>query len=248
MESRNSWGIVYVAATFAVIIVGGALAVRWFEGGHAAPATTAGNPASGQMTAATSEPAPGLSQTLSQDLYTGYANLAQQGTPTAAQQQQLVASVVAKDIQPQNVVPNLTVGQLNIVATTSMQNYISLVAIALNESSQIKQDESYVFANTVENNATTGTPVLVADAQLYQRIAAALLVMPVPPAVASQHLELVKSVAALGNVVRNMGEWKGDPAEALSDVDTFNKARNYAENSANALTVAVQKLEAQQKS
>jgi len=246
MESRNSWGVVYVAAVFAVVIVGGALAVRLFGGGHTAPA--AANSANGQLAAAPSQPASGLSQTLSQDLYTGYANLAQQGTPTAAEQQQLVANVIAKDVQPQNVVPNLAQSQLNVVATASLQNYISLVAVILNQSSQIREDESYVFANTVQNNVTGGTPALMADANLYSRMAAALLVMPVPPTVAPQHLEMVKSVAALGNAIKNMGQWKGDPAEALTEVDTFNKARAYAENSASALTAAVNTWESQKKS
>ena len=246
METRSSWGIVYVAVVFAVVIVGGAIAIRWLGNGSSASATAQNS--SGQLAAVSSQQSPGLSDALSQDLYTGYMNLSQQGTPTTAQQQQLIASVVAKDVKPQDVVPNLTESQLNIVATTSAQNYISLVAVILNESSQIKDDESYVFSNTVQNNVQTGTPALMADADLYSRMAAALLITPVPPAIAPQHLEMVKSVAALGNVIKNMGQWKGDPAEALSDVDTFNKARTYAENSANALTAAVQKLETQQKS
>ena len=63
--------------------------------------------------------------------------------------------------------------------------------------------------------------------------------MEVPKAVATEHLEVVKSVGALARAVENMAKWKGDPIEALSDVDTFNKAKSYTEGSVDTLLLAV---------
>jgi hypothetical protein len=252
MKTRGSWGIVYVAVVFAVLAIGTAYATSRFWQGQRIATATGENSSDWQSTpGAASASSPGttaLSDTLSEDAYSGYLNLAQQGTFTAAEQNQMLAGVVKKDIQPQNVVPELSLAQLNLVATTSLQNYISLVAVILNQSTQIKQEESYVFGNTVQKQVTSGTPTLMTDASIYLRIAEALLVMEVPPSVAGQHLELVKSVGGLSNAVKNMGEWSGDPIQALQEVDTYNKAKAYVENSANTLMAAVQKLEAQQKS
>ena len=251
MEARNRWGVVYVAVLFAVIAIGTALTTHWVEGekGVGGIVASAKSLVGWQSVSSVpgAEPATPAADTLSNDLYSGYLGIAQDGIVTAAEKNQLLAGIVEKDIQPQNVVPPLTKGQLNIVATTSVDNYISLVALILNESAKIKKDESYLFANTVQNDITTGTPALINAANLYERIATALFIMEVPPAVATEHLELVKSTAAMSNVIRNMGTWRGDTVEALADIDTFNKARAYADNSATVLAAAVQNLQAQKK-
>ncbi len=255
MKTRNGWGIVYVAVLFALVAIGTAYLTYRSEQGQGAGAVAAETKSfagwqSVSSVAPTTSPSetPALSDTLAQDAYAGYLNLSQQGAVTAAEQNQMLAAVVKKDVPPQNVVPQLSLANLNIVATTSADNYIGLVAVILNQSTQIKEDESYVFSNAVQNQVTTGTPALIADADLYLRIAGALLVMEVPPQVANQHLELVKSVAALSNAIRNMGQWQGDPIEALAEVDTYNKAKAYVENSASVLSAAVANLKSAQKS
>lgn len=251
MEARNRWGVVYVAALFAVLAIGTALTTHWVEGERGVSGIVASAKDLVGWQSVSSMPGAGpetpTADALSNDLYSGYLGIAQDGVVTSAEKNQLLAGVVQKDIPPQNVVPAITESQLNVVATTSVDNYISLVAVILNESTKIKKDESYVFANTVQNDITTGTPALITAANLYERIATALFVMAVPPAVATEHLELVKSTAAMSNAIRNMGTWRGDPVEALTDIDTFNKARDYADNSATLLAAAVQNLQAQKK-
>jgi hypothetical protein len=55
-------------------------------------------------------------------------------------------------------------------------------------------------------------------------------------------LEAVKSVGALAKAVENMAEWQGDPIEALSEMDTFNKAEDYVEASVSNLADAIETL------
>lgn len=246
MKTRNSWGIVYVSVFIGLLIIASAYGAYRFEQTPEGNVIGSGTSANGKdvgVSPGTSSTT--ISSTMAQDLYSGYLNLTQQGTFTAQQQTQMLSSIVSKDVPPENVVPQLSVSNLNVVPNTPIQNYISLVALILNQSTQIKQDDSYVFSNTVQDQITTGTPTLIQDANVYQRIAAALLVMPVPPSVENEHLELVKSIGGLSNSVRNMGTWSGDPIEALTEVDTYNKVKAYVENSSNALLAAVQKIEAQ---
>ena len=150
--------------------------------------------------------------------------------------------MVEKNVQPIAVVPNISLTDLNVKPNAPVATYLELLSVIIGQSSQVKQYEVDVFSQTVSNNVTTGTPTLAEDAALYRRIAAALLIMEVPQSLASQHLELVKSVGALGNAVADMPAWKGDPIQALEYIDAFNKAESYVQNSVDTLLAAAKPL------
>lgn len=239
MESRRSWGIVYVAGAFALIVIGGAF--FYSRSGGLKGLLTGG--ATVRTTDSAIAPTDGAeaiapAQALSQDLYAGYFNLTQQGSFTSAERDQMLADIVKKDVNPENVVPAVTLANLNIASTTSTDKYLALLAVILNQASTVKRYELAVFTDNVAAGIKTGSPELAADADLYKRIAMAILIMQVPPALATQHLEVVKSVGALSRAVSNMAEWNGDPIQALAEADTFNKAQQYVTNSVNDVLVA----------
>lgn len=255
METRSRWGIVYVAVAFAVVAIVVALSINYFEKkAQAAEAIAisknfiAGGTLSSTVSASSTPQEPPVSEALSQDLYTQYSSLASNGQFSAKDESDMLAGLVKSHVANQNVVPYITETDLNIAATSSPDTYMKLLAVILTQSDAVKEYELNVFTRTVENGTTTGTPELQADADLYQRIAAALLVMEVPAALADKHLEVVKSVGALSKAVANMGSWSGDPIEAMTDVDTFNKSLAYVQTSVDAVTAAAQAMETNKKS
>lgn len=235
-----------MAAIFALLCVGGGIFIHYSAGktkGAATPPATSPVSSWQGIASTSTAPAPTLSQTLSGNLYAQYMNLAGQGTFTAAERDQMLASLAKNNVTEPAIVPDIGLGDLSIVATTSLDSYMQLLAVVLAQGGQVKEYELNVFARTLQNQVTSGTPELAADADLYQRIAAAALVMDVPASVAPQHLEIVKSVGALSKAVSLLATWNGDPIEGLTYVDAFNKAQAYVTNSVNALLAAVQKLQ-----
>ena len=249
METRNSWGIVYVAAIFAALAIGTALTISYFQNQAKQAQVVAITKSLSEWSsvsdvAPTSTPAalPAVSDAVSQDLVTGYAALVNKGNFTTKERDAMLADVVKKNVTSQNIVPVITLTDLNI-GPTSVENYLALFAIILGKSTQVKHYELNVFVKTVSSENAKGTPELMNDAILYEKIAAAMLIMQVPPELASQHLEVAKSVGALAKAVANMSQWKGDPIDALTMVDSFNKSEAYVKNSVNNLLAAVTKLQ-----
>jgi hypothetical protein len=241
MKSRNKWGGVIWAGVFAAFAIG--LSVLSYssthgKGGNALiPAGSSGSPADMQPL---STP---LTSAISADLYSNYAALSSQnGSVTPEERDAMLAELVKKHVANPQVVPNISLADLNVQNSASLDAYAKLLGIILNQSSQVKEYELAVFTKTITAGNANGTPALALSADLYTRIAAALLVMEVPRALAPQHLEAVKSVGALAKAVENMAEWQGDPIEALSEMDTFNKAEDYVEASVSNLADAIETL------
>jgi len=250
MKSRGSWGIVYVAVIFALIAVGVASGTYYFEKKakqnaivSVAKTVSDWHGLSDIASSSASSDSSSVSQAVSEDLYTQYANLTAQGTFTTKERDQMLADIAAGHVSEPPIVPNISLTDLNLQATTSLSSYLQLVAVILAQSGRVKEYELNVFARSVENNVTSGTQELADDAALYQEIGTALLIMDTPPAVAPQHLELVKSVGALAKATALLATWNGDPINGLVYVDAFNKAEAYVTASVNAVVATVQKLQ-----
>ncbi|MBV9435054.1 MAG: hypothetical protein JOZ44_03325 [Acidobacteria bacterium] len=190
----------------------------------------------------TSTPRVPTSSGLSNDVAQGYIALTAKGTFTAQERDAMIAQAIQKNVSIPSVVPIVSQADLTI-GTTSVGSYLALLSTILNRSTSVKHYELDVFTNTVANDNASGTPELANDANLYKRIAAAILVMEVPPQLAEQHLEVVRSMGALANATEKLSTWNGDPIDALTLADTFNKAEAYMETSIDALLAAAQKSE-----
>ncbi|MBI3573956.1 hypothetical protein HY090_02810 [Candidatus Kaiserbacteria bacterium] len=247
METRNSWGIVYVAVIFSAVAIGISLFVSYMhERAKAAEVVAIGKNIADwhgitNTVDASATATPPLSQGIATDFVAGYQGLLNKGEFTSAERDQLFADIVRKNVQASEVVPNISLSDLNI-GTTSVDTYLSLFALIMAESSQVRRYELNVFSDVVTKDQTGGTPELQKDAILYQKIGAAILLMEVPKELATQHLEVVRSVGALARAVANMGTWSGDPIESLAYIDTFNKAESYVKASVSNLVTAADML------
>lgn len=240
MESQKRWGMVVWAGLFAVMAIGTAVATHYFENKKNNPDIVAsGNVADWKSVSnfvnADGSNAALSSGQISKDLYSSYLALAQKGQFTAAEKDKMISDLVERHVSNPAVVPNITVSNLNVQTGVSVTKYAELFAVIMSQASKAKQYELDLFTHTVALRNANGTPALQESANLYLRIAAALLVMEVPPEVATEHLEVVKSVGALGRVVDVMANWHGDPIQALEEVDTFNKTENYVSASVDTL-------------
>lgn len=243
MEAKNKWQRVVWAGVFAVAVIGLSLISYAFEhskkNSDVAVSQTPNTVSPSQKSPSNTEP---LTSVISNDLLASYANLAGDGVVTPAERDQMLADLVKKHVANQKIVPNISLTDLNVSDTVTLDSYTKLLAIVLGQGLRVKNYELGVFTKTVTAGNTNGTPELQEDADLYTRIAAALLAMEVPKALAPQHLEAVKSIGALAKAVGNMSEWQGDSIEALQESDTFNKAEGYVQSSVGNLTDALDAL------
>ncbi|MES2134746.1 MAG: hypothetical protein V4449_00695 [Patescibacteria group bacterium] len=247
METRKKWGGSFLAVIFALLMIGGA-SFYYFQNQPAKDASRLGEGNLGDWqkvssTALNASSNLNTSESLSTDLYNNYLDLAQSGTFTALERDAMLADLAKRHITTPAIVPIINLADLNASNTASLDVYVKLFAVIMSQASLVKKYEVAVFTESVTAGNIHGTPALQETAELYKRIAASLLVMEVPVKLAPQHLEAVKSVGALAKAVENMANWKGDPIQALTDVDTFNKAQVYVTNSMDTLAVAIVTLQ-----
>lgn len=247
MKTRNTWGGSFLAMLFAVLIVAGAY--WYYTNNKIAPDAiiSSGTSLTDWHTISNTIPSTNqnitTSEALSTDLYNNYLTLAQSGTFTASELNSMLATLAERHITNPAVVPIIHTADLNLSDTTSVDTYTKLLAVVMNQAGLVKRYEVAVFTESVTAENIHGTPELQETADLYKRIAAALLVMEVPSQLAKPHLEAVKSIGALARSVEIMAHWQGDPIEALADVDTFNKAQSYVTVSMENLLASITSLQ-----
>ncbi len=172
---------------------------------------------------------------LARELYVDYTQLAAQGSFTAKERNDMLADIAKRNIETPILTQNITRADLHIKTDTPVETYTALTTIILREATKVKEYELAAFARTVNAGNVTGTPALKEAATLYANIGRALLVMEVPPTLADKHLALIKSVRALSSTVSLMGTWEGDPLDALSYMDAFNRAEGENQKSVSEL-------------
>src|SRR3989344_6078659 len=73
-------------------------------------------------------------ETLARDLYVEYATLAEKGTFTADERDQVFAEVIKRDITPPDLTQSLVLSDIKIKADTTVDTYTALVTVILRES------------------------------------------------------------------------------------------------------------------
>ena len=179
--------------------------------------------------------APSTTETLARDLYADYTKLTEKGTFTADERDEVFAGIIKRDIVPLDLGQNLTIADMKIKAGAPVDAYTALITVIFRESTRVREYELATFARAVNTDTFSGTPALKDAATLYAYIAKALLEVEVPPELAHEHLAATKSVGALAYAVSLMGNWKGDPLDALSYIDAFNRAETESQKSVNEL-------------
>lgn len=142
-----------------------------------------------------------------------------------------VASIEPKD--------TYSLASVKITSATTLDDYAGSLGDAMQKANLVREYELVTFARTVGREVTSGTPELRSAASVYRTVERDLLAAPVPPALASAHLELVKSVSFLAYTTELMAGWTGDPIDGLAYVDGFVRAEKGTRAALDALFAAM---------
>lgn len=160
------------------------------------------------------------------------------GTLSNANLQTALIDLAKRNVRP--IEPNDTYTRASLkIASTSLETYAGNLRDAMESSGYVTEYELTTFAKTLKAENTRGTPELARAASLYRSVEGQLVRMPVPEALASEHLQLVKSVAFMARSVELMGGWTGDHADALTYIDAFARAERQVQKSLNDLGTAM---------
>ena len=164
------------------------------------------------------------------------------GSMSSSDAERIIAELAKRNIKP--VAPNdtYTAASLTVVSTVTLEDYAEHLRTAMESSAYVDEYELTVFARTLKLEDHDGTPALNRAAGLYRTVEHALVAMPVPPALTTAHLELVKSVAFLARSVELMAGWTGDHFDALVYIDAFVRAEVGVERALNSLGSAMLKF------
>lgn len=258
MEARTNWGILSVSLAVALVLIvisyfiatwqakepenisaGQALETPSREGIETAEWRSALDAIATQAASTSGEyRAPeelGTSQAVSQELVATYFKLKSQnqlGTKTADDELNALIERNVTAIQPSKT---YTASSVATDSNATLDSYAEAVGNAMERSAGIKEYELTTFARTVGVEDYNGTPTLMTAASVYRIIERDLLGAKVPPPLASQHAQVLTSVAYLAQSVELMGGWTGDPLDALAYVDAFVKAERQTQVAFNAL-------------
>lgn len=258
MNSRSEWGIIVLACVVAALIIGTTLYVTVRSEPNINTGTLAAEPASetnteerigdwrraleaiasstvrkiGDYRAPKELP---KTQGVSQELVATYLALKSEnklGTEEASNSiQDLITRNIAK-IEPKDT---YTISSLKTSSSVTLDSYAGSLGDAMQKSSSVREYELVTFARAVGLEITSGMPELRVASSIYRSIERDLLSASVPPAIASQHLELLKSVAYLAYTTELMAGWTGDPIDGLAYIDGFVNAERRVRTALNTL-------------
>lgn len=182
------------------------------------------------------------SDRVSDDLFKGYLELTSKETFTNAEYEDVLKNAYDKNVTSLDLSRNISLANLTVSKDMSVAGYASLVSMILQQSAQVKEYEPVTFGRLIQAPNETGRMQLQNTAGLYKKIQRALILVQVPPALADEHLALVKGVGSLARAVELMGTWDGDYLDALAVSDAFKMSQDETYTSADALFSAVQDL------
>ncbi|GEM_PF-1087309 len=170
-----------------------------------------------------------------------YQTLTDSGT-SAKKVQEILDAIVAKVVPATEPARVYAISDLYISSSTDMVGYTTILALVLRQTSEVREYELATFNRAVRERNHSGSPELIEDATIYNRIRDQLLAMAIPKSVTTEHLAVVNSLGALAQIVTLMGKWNGDPALGLVYIGEFNKAENAIEGSMSVLSDKIDTL------
>jgi hypothetical protein len=123
--------------------------------------------------------------------------------------------------------------------------YAETFGVIIDRANSIREYELALFAGAVHVKDTNGTPALQSAARVYRTIERDLAGTSVPTGLADAHLRLLKSTAFLAQSVELMGDWSGDPIDAMSYTDAFVRAERQNKVAFDNLFATIVKLNKQ---
>jgi hypothetical protein len=166
----------------------------------------------------------GTTDSISEELVAAYVTLRSEnklGTPAVDAELNEIIRRNVKVIEPKDT---YTLASLKTAPATTLEQYGDTIGTIIEKSTSIKEYELAVFAHALRIENHSGTPSLRASASIYRSIERDLVAAPVPTGMEDAHLQMVKSIAFLAQSVELMGDWSGDPIDALAYIDAFVRA------------------------
>jgi hypothetical protein len=262
MQPKNPRVAVFFASVLAVVVIAAAGVTRYAKipeiklGGGAPvvavdsdkpPTNTDAGPANWQKALAETSNATGQSGVSVTDALMGglnanYASLTDSTTP-AGTKKAILNDIVKSALPKKEPAHAFTLNELSVSTSTDVGTYRIFLALVLQQSSEVRENELATFSRAIRNKNNSGSPELIEDATIYQRIQSQLVAIAVPSSVAREHLAVVNSLGVLAEIVALMGVWNGDAALGLVYIGEFKDAEATMEDSVYALAEKINNLE-----
>lgn len=163
-------------------------------------------------------------EALARELLATYAQARSDGVVQNSELEQGVRSVLNQNIPAAGGdLTRYTRHDLSVEADVSVAAYEGAVSHAFREALDVREYELNVFARAVSSNSSAELQKLLVTAAIYEHIRDTLIKLEVPEKAADDHLRVVNELSAVASAVRGLGEWSGDPLDALALVNTFSE-------------------------
>lgn len=165
-------------------------------------------------------------EAVSRELFAGYAEYRQDGILDISEANSAVSEVLGRNIAAQAPATTYDLSDLSIESDVSVSAYETALATTFRKMTEIREYELVTFGRAVESEDFAELEKLNHAAAVYTEVVADILAMEVPTALASQHLEVVNSLSALGGATGALTTWSGDPLYGLDLINNFVEAEN----------------------
>lgn len=258
MNTQNTWGVVLLAGGFALLAISVAGATYFFENKPPAKPALVAVPTEGgaalraqnanwQKTLQTvvDQENAGISPTskIALELASRYEDVFGNETISPGERSQALTDLIQKNIAKPDIASAVTLKDLTVQNDAALDVYAELTLLILRQSSNVREYELVSFSRAMRQKNYSGIPELKEASVIYTRIQNALVIVPVPPTLAREHLAVVNSIGSLANIVNAMGRWNGDPLVGLTYLDSFISAENAVAASVETLFEATNKKE-----
>ena len=259
---KNSIGMIVVAVLVSAGLVGGATLLR----AHAAPQSsgpvviTTPPPTlpttdwekdfvsvgpGGTGSTSPYAPPPGISPTdaLGREIFSGFASSYTGGAFNAKKAAAAAADIAAHQVAATPPTKVYTLANVVLQKPAVGRDYENALKATMLQANAVREYELSTFSRAVHNNDTADLARLRADAAVYSALAEALIKVPVPQSLAEEHVAAVNAIAEIAAADDALGNWTGDPLDALRLVNSFVAAEGSVTDTLQTLYASVATLE-----
>lgn len=184
-------------------------------------------------------------EALARELFANYANIRSGGGISQSELDSELGDILSRRLLEQAEAKTYTLTALKIEGDVSVVAYEGSLATILNGANAVREYELNVFARAVGNTNTIELLKLKTAALVYEDIVKKLVVLEVPTDIANEHLAVINDVSALAAATTALGDWGGDPLDALVLVNNFSSAETNVEESLGRLYTFLRALKKQ---
>ncbi|MEK7628515.1 MAG: hypothetical protein AAB421_03800 [Patescibacteria group bacterium] len=170
-----------------------------------------------------------LTDTIGRRLIEQYVYLKHDGIYTNSQGDR-IATDLSRYFRTRTEFTPYTADALTITKNSSadaIEKHRKRMQVALESFLDLGEPEFVLYGRYIEDKNTTALEELAKRAGIYQRVASAVMAVPVPQEMASVHLEVANSLAFFGTVLEVMVLKAEDPIASIALLKTYTEAEHY---------------------